>query len=86
MYKIILPARFERMIKKIPKSDIKKIVDAIDRLATDPRPHGYIQLKGKTDAYRIRVGNFRIIYRVNDNLITVFILKIGDRKNIYLDI
>ncbi len=59
-----------------------KLKKAIIALTSNPRPHGYIQLKGR-DSYRIKVGDYRIIYDIFDSRLTVDIIKIGDRKDVY---
>jgi mRNA interferase RelE/StbE len=61
---------------------IPVIKTAVLDLANDPRPHGHEKLKG-VNAYRIRVGNYRIIYEIHDQIITVVVVDIGDRKEIY---
>ena len=55
---------------------------AIYALAADPRPHGYKKLKGRP-AYRIRVGNYRIIYEILDAALVVEVIDLGHRKDIY---
>jgi mRNA interferase RelE/StbE len=62
--------------------DYGKIVTALKDLATDLRPFGYKKLKGRP-GYRIRVGDYRIIYQVKDNILTVFVLIIGNRRDVY---
>ena len=81
-YKIIFRERAKRSIKSIPKTDNKRIFEAIMQLSNNPYPRGYKKLKGR-NAYRIRQGNYRIIYEVNKKEIWILILAIGDRKNIY---
>ena len=51
-------------------------------LAENPRPHGYKKLKGQ-DAYRIRVGNYRVIYTVFDSELIIDVMSVGDRKDVY---
>lgn len=82
IYSIFIERRVVKQLKKLDKSSIPVIKDAISQLAYNPRPHGYIKLKGE-EAYRIRVGNFRIIYEIKDEIITVTIIAVGHRKNIY---
>jgi len=68
----------------LPKKIRQDIADAIEELEENPRPHGYEKLKAKkTPTYRIRVGSYRVIYEINDRVLTVIVLQIGDRKEIY---
>ena len=60
----------------------QKIKVAIYLLSEDTRPFGYIKLKG-IEAYRIRVGDYRIIYEINENILLIDMIDIGHRKNIY---
>lgn len=82
-YKIEITATAEKSLKKIPKKDIQKIVEAIQILAISPFPEGCRKLKGEEDVYRVRQGSYRIIYEVIENKIIVLVLKIGHRKDIY---
>lgn len=65
------------------KVDRQRIVAKIQGLATNPRPHGSEKLAGYADRYRIRQGNFRIVYLIDDDASEVTIFKIGDRKDVY---
>ena len=82
-YKIEVTSTAEKSLKKIPKKDIQKIVEAIQVLAISPFPEGCRNLKGEEDAYRVREGKYRIIYEVIDNKLIVLVLKIGNRKDFY---
>ena len=82
-YRIEITATAEKSLKKIPKKDIQKIVEAIQVLAISPFPEGCRKLKGEEDVYRVRQGNYRIIYEVIDKKLIVLVLKIGHRKDIY---
>jgi len=82
MYEILLTSIAVKDYKKIPEKEVKKINKAIDGLADDPRPHGYKKLKGRP-GYRVRAGNYRIIYEINDNVLTVLVIRIRDRKEVY---
>ena len=82
-YKIEITASAEKSLKKIPKRDIEKVVAAIQVLAISPYPSGHRKLKGEEDVYRVRQGNYRIIYEVTDYKLIVLVLKIGHRKDIY---
>ena len=55
----------------------------IDALASNPRPAGVVKLSGATDLYRIRSGDFRIIYEIQDVGLVVLVLKVGNRRDVY---
>lgn len=82
-YKVELSASAEKALFKIPKKMIEKVTHALEMLAHNPRPHGSKKLTGFADVYRIRIGYYRIIYEIHDNIILVKVLKIGHRKEIY---
>jgi len=65
------------------KKDREKIVTRIKALGTDPRPHGCERLEGEDNKYRVRQGNYRILYSIDDRNRVVVITKIGDRKGVY---
>jgi mRNA interferase RelE/StbE len=65
------------------KGDRQRIVARIQDLAYNPRPHGSEKLAGHSDRYRIRQGNYRIIYLIDDDAQEVTIYKVGDRKDVY---
>jgi mRNA interferase RelE/StbE len=67
---------------KLDKKIIPIIKLAIADLTDNPRPYGYKKLKGE-DAYRIRVGDYRIIYEIDDGKIIVTVVSVGHRKDIY---
>ncbi|HLG12950.1 MAG TPA: type II toxin-antitoxin system RelE/ParE family toxin [Blastocatellia bacterium] len=65
------------------KKDRQRLVRAINALATDPRPRGCEKLSGEENKYRVRQGNYRIVYSVDDHARLVLVTKIGDRKEVY---
>jgi mRNA interferase RelE/StbE len=70
-------------VKKIPKKDLRNILKRINDLSEDPRPLGCEKLTG-LDRYRLRRGKYRIVYSIQDQELTVWIVKIGHRKDVYL--
>jgi mRNA interferase RelE/StbE len=82
LYKIEFKVTFQKDIRMIPRIDRKKIFQRIDSLAINPRPRGCKKLAGQ-DKYRIRQGDYRIIYTIIDNELTVWVVKVGHRKDIY---
>ena len=67
----------------LPFVQARKILSSINNLAEEPRPHGSKRLKGSIGAYRIRIGNYRVIYNIEDKIVTVTIIKVGHLKQIY---
>lgn len=82
-YRIEVSPAAARQLKKIDRAVLPHIVEKIDSLAGDPRPHGCEKLSGYDDLYRVRVGDYRIVYGVEDRLISVVVLKVGNRAEIY---
>ena len=81
-YKIFIKKSAVNELENIPKKDIKQIIRRIQSLAQDPRPDGSQKLSAK-EQYRIRQGNFRIVYSIQDEELTVHIVKIGHRREVY---
>jgi mRNA interferase RelE/StbE len=61
----------------------ERLIRAIDALANDPRPAGRVKLHGAEDAWRIRVGDYRIIYSIEDGKLLILVLRIGHRREVY---
>jgi len=83
MYTIIFKNKARKELLSFPGYVIVSIEKKIDALAYNPRPSGYKKLKGSINEYRIRVGNYRVLYTIHDDIITVFIFKIAHRKDVY---
>ena len=81
-YKIQVKKSAEKELGKIPKKELLKILDKIKSLADDPHPAGSIKLT-RQEKYRVRVGNYRVLYKVEDAILTVFVVKVSHRKDIY---
>ena len=69
-------------LKSVPKHDLQKIVQRVASLAEDPRPRGSEKLSGQ-ERYRIRQGDYRIIYSIHDQELTIWVVKIGHRREVY---
>ena len=84
MYTIVIRETVKKELKEIPDADYKKIRTIIISLSENPFPHGYLKLEGfDSKLYRIRKGDYRIIYSVEHQIVTVTILKIAHRKDVY---
>jgi mRNA interferase RelE/StbE len=82
-YRIEIAPAAERQIRKLEATVRRRVFSKIETLQLNPRPAGVEKLSGATDLYRVRAGDFRIIYTIEDQVTTVLILKVGDRKEIY---
>ena len=82
MYQVVIEKQVQKQLSKISTRDYNNVVEAMKDLANNPRPHGYKKLKGRP-GYRIRIGDYRIMYNINDNILTVFVLAIGNRRDVY---
>jgi mRNA interferase RelE/StbE len=81
-YRIELKTSVNKDFRPIPSQDIERIISKIDSLATDPRPAGASKLVG-TQAWRVRTGNYRIIYQIDEQTQSITIIKIGHRNAVY---
>ena len=81
-YKIYFRKSAAKELGKIPNPEVQKVIQRIESLANDPRPIGCEKLTGQ-EFYRIRKGNYRIIYSIQDDELTIWVVKIGHRKDIY---
>ena len=69
--------------RRLPSEVKNRLERAIDQLAEEPFPVGHQKIKGSEGLFRIRVGDYRVLYEVVDSILTVFIVKAGHRKDIY---
>jgi len=81
-YKILIKTSASEELEKIQKKGLLKIIERIQKLALNPRPQGCQKLSA-LERYRIRQGNYRIIYSISDKDLEVHITKIGHRREIY---
>ncbi len=83
MYTILLSNHARKALGKLERLVQERIVVALDLLKSDPRPPKAVKLRGEDDVWRIRVGDYRILYEVIDNELVVWIVRIANRKDIY---
>lgn len=82
-YRIAYQPGVQKQLRRLPTTMQVKIVTAIDSLSGDPRPQGCKKLKNRINRYRIRVGDYRVIYAIQDAIVTVEVLEVGHRSDIY---
>lgn len=81
-YKIEIKKSAAKEIESLPSVILKRVITHIQDLVNDPRPIGCKKLSGD-EKYRIRVGNYRILYEIEDEIVTVYVIKVAHRKDIY---
>ncbi|MCW3115852.1 MAG: type toxin-antitoxin system RelE/ParE family toxin [Segetibacter sp.] len=81
-YKIVITTSVQKYLDKLPDTVAEKLEEAMLKLEEEPRPVGCQKMSG-TSAYRIRVGNYKIIYAIQDKVVLVIVLDAGARRDIY---
>lgn len=82
-YRIEVVRSAEKTLFRLPKKDIVRVTAAIAAMAINPYPDGCRKLAGQNDTFRIRIGVYRVIYEVYEDIILVKVLKVGHRKDVY---
>jgi mRNA interferase RelE/StbE len=82
MYEVLVSKTASKELADLPTQVVNRIVPAIKNLGDNPRPPGCKKLKGEHDAWRIRIGDYRVIYTVNDVVRIVDVRSVGHRKDI----
>ena len=81
-YRLLIKPSAGKEIEALPKQDRRRIVAKITALSQDPRPPGCEKLSGH-DRYRLRQGNYRILYEIQDSDLVVVVVKVGHRRDVY---
>jgi mRNA interferase RelE/StbE len=83
-FKLVIKRSAAKEIESIDRKKTRqRVVDRILELAANPRPHGCEKLSGKFARYRIRQGQFRILYEIKDEELVVYVVKVADRRDVY---
>ncbi|GGM84971.1 hypothetical protein GCM10012275_64660 [Longimycelium tulufanense] len=83
-YRVQITRAAAKTIQALDKPIRRRVLTAIEGLATNPRPHGCVKLTGH-DAWRIRVGDYRIVYEIHDAVLLIIVIDAGHRREIYRD-
>lgn len=83
MYRIEIKSKALKELERIPRQVQERILFTIDTLKVNPRPHGSIKLHGTKNRWRIRIGDYRILYTVDDVTEQVIIFRMLHRKDVY---
>ncbi|MCK5802352.1 MAG: type II toxin-antitoxin system RelE/ParE family toxin [Lentisphaeria bacterium] len=80
-YEILIERRAQRVLGKVVQPQRDRIISAIRRLSQDPRPPGVRKLSGR-EAWRIRIGSYRVLYEIQDAKLVVLVVEVGDRRDV----
>jgi mRNA interferase RelE/StbE len=72
-----------RQLRKLPKDALRRIRTATEDLRDEPRPEGVANLAGTHDLWRIRVGDYRVVYTIADDVLVVTVVRVGHRREVY---
>ncbi len=82
-YRVVFKPSADKSVRKLPESVQIRIVTAIAELAENPRPHGCVKLQGEDELWRIRVGDYRVVYSIKDDKLFVLVVRVAHRKDAY---
>ena len=82
-YKVIFKQSVRKDLRSIPNIDIKRILQKIEQIAEQPRGPGSVKLKD-SNYYRVRQGQYRIVYEIRDQELIITVIKVGHRSSVYL--
>lgn len=82
-YRVEFTRTAAKQVRKLPHQVRERILTAVAELAEEPRPHGARKLVGEDTAWRIRIGNYRVIYDILDDELTVTVVRAGHRREVY---
>ena len=85
-WQIIIDRKAQRALRRLPKDVLKRISQHIQDLSINPRPVGCRKLTTTEELYRIRVGDWRIVYAIEEDRLVILIINIGPRGSIYRDL
>lgn len=81
-YKLLIKPSAVKELEALPTKDRRKVITKIETLASEPRPHGCEKLSGQ-ERYRVRQGDYRVVYGIDDAAQTVLVVKVAHRRDVY---
>jgi mRNA interferase RelE/StbE len=83
IYRVELAPLAQRQLKKLERESQRRLIGRLETLSSNPRPSGVKKLTDENNLYRIRIGEYRVIYQIRDRELIVLIVKIGHRSEVY---
>jgi mRNA interferase RelE/StbE len=85
-YRVLVAPSASRDLKRLDRSARDRVDRALDLLADEPRPPACKRLTGAGELYRVRVGSYRIVYEIRDDVLIVLVVRVGHRRDVYRDL
>jgi mRNA interferase RelE/StbE len=82
-YKVFFKSSADRQLRKLPDALQRRIVGEVEALAHNPRPRGAVKLAGYENLWRVRVGDYRVVYEIHDDRLVILVLRLAHRKDVY---
>ena len=82
-YQVEITPAAKRQVKKLVKQTQELIIQRLEQLADKPRPPGVLKMEGEENLYRVRVGDYRVIYQIQDRILLIVVVKVGHRGDVY---
>jgi mRNA interferase RelE/StbE len=82
-YKLVWKPSARKELRKLPREAITRVVELVESLAVNPHPPGSLKLSGTEHAYRVRTGDYRVVYEVQGGELIVHIIRVGHRREVY---
>lgn len=82
-YVVHIKTGARKQLAMLPRAIQVRVDGRIRELAKDPRPHASVKLEGEDNLFRVRVGDYRIVYEVHDDVLIVLVIRIGHRRDVY---
>ncbi len=83
MFQLSIKPAAEKQMDRLPAQVRQRVTKALDDLCLEPRPRGCVKLKGEDNVWRIRVGDYRIVYTIKDDELVVLVVRVAHRKDAY---
>ena len=82
-YRVEISKHADKVLGRLPKTIRERILRALIGLETDPRPPGCAKLRGFDNTYRLRAGDYRVVYEIHDQVLVVLVVRLGHRREVY---
>ena len=82
-YRLTIKPSAAKVIRKLDRSTQRRVIRLLELLAQEPRPRGVVKLEGDENLWRVRIGDYRVIYEIHDDRLVVLVLRVGHRRGVY---